>query len=356
MVCTSPSPGCSDSTTIDSGTMNTSPPAATDMPSMIASVSGSRIDTVVPWPARLRISTWPPSVVMFFFTTSMPTPRPDRSVSVSAVEKPGANTRSQTWASLGSSGTASPRSAALRRMRSRSRPRPSSPISMTMLAPWCAALRLIVPASGLPAAARSAGVSRPWSIALRTRCTSGSTIFSITPLSSSVASPEVRSCTCLPRRVARSRTMRGKRLKANSTGSMRTPSTDSCRSRVLRSSCTRPANSGSLATGSRCSQRWRSMAWVITSSPTRLIRASTLATATRIELSTPSPTLPTNASAVGVAASASGAAPAAAAGIAVAAGAASWRMSSAHSSSTQANASSIAARGTLPGSVSCQPR
>ena len=40
--------------------------------------------------------------------------------------------------------------------------------------------------AGLPAATRSSGVSRPWSIALRTRCVSGSEIFSIRPRSSSV--------------------------------------------------------------------------------------------------------------------------------------------------------------------------
>ena len=89
MVRTSAGLGSSDSTTMPSGTMNTSPPTATDMPSTMAMVSGRRITTVVPCPARLRISTWPPRAAMFLRTTSMPTPRPDRSVNVSAVEKPG---------------------------------------------------------------------------------------------------------------------------------------------------------------------------------------------------------------------------------------------------------------------------
>jgi hypothetical protein len=46
-----------------------------------------------------------------------------------------------------------------------------------------------VPFSGLPRSARSAGASMPWSMALRTRCISGSPSFSTTDLSSSVSAP-----------------------------------------------------------------------------------------------------------------------------------------------------------------------
>src|SRR3546814_19106460 len=67
-----------------------SSPTATDMPSRIASVSGRRIVTRVPAPSRDASSTLPPSAWMFFLTTSMPTPRPDTSVTCAAVEKPGA--------------------------------------------------------------------------------------------------------------------------------------------------------------------------------------------------------------------------------------------------------------------------
>ena len=56
---------------------------------MMASVSGSRTVTVVPSPGRLAMSTLPRSAVMLRLTTSMPTPRPDRLVTCSAVEKPG---------------------------------------------------------------------------------------------------------------------------------------------------------------------------------------------------------------------------------------------------------------------------
>ena len=47
----------------------------------------------------------------------------------------------------------------------------------------------MVPCSVLPAARRTSGISMPWSMELRTRCTSGSPIFSSTVLSSSVVSP-----------------------------------------------------------------------------------------------------------------------------------------------------------------------
>ena len=56
---------------------------------MIASVSGSVIWIVVPWPGVDSTSTVPPSFSMFVRTTSMPTPRPLTSVIFSAVEKPG---------------------------------------------------------------------------------------------------------------------------------------------------------------------------------------------------------------------------------------------------------------------------
>ncbi len=98
----------------------------------------------------------------------------------------------------------------------------------------------MVPVSFLPAAARCSGVSRPWSSALRTRCTKGSLIFSSTVLSSSVFSPVSLSSTFLPSLRERSWTMRGKRLNAKLIGSMRICITLSCSSRVLRASCESP--------------------------------------------------------------------------------------------------------------------
>jgi len=80
-----------------------------------------------------------------------------------------------------SSRTAKPRSRALLRIRSRCKPWPSSPTSIRIEPPWCAADSVIVPCGVLPAASRLAGVSIPWSALLRTRCVSGSMIFSISP-------------------------------------------------------------------------------------------------------------------------------------------------------------------------------
>ncbi len=199
------------------------------------------------------------------------------------------NTSCQTSASLIPSCTGRLRSRALARMRGRDRPRPSSETSTTTLPPWWLAASFTVPLAGLPAARRSAGVSMPWSMLLRTMWVSGSLSFSITLLSSSVCSPCRCSSTCLPRRVAVSRTSLGKRLKMKLIGSMRIDITDSCRSRVLCSSWARACCRRSWRLGSSCSPSWPSMAWVITSSPTRLIRLSIFSTLTRIEPDSPSP-------------------------------------------------------------------
>jgi hypothetical protein len=59
----------------------------------MASVSGSRTVTVVLCPGTLDSSTVPRSSVMLRLTTSRPTPRPERLVTFSAVEKPGSKIR-----------------------------------------------------------------------------------------------------------------------------------------------------------------------------------------------------------------------------------------------------------------------
>ena len=56
---------------------------------MIARVSGSRMVNVVPWPRTLRTSTAPLRFSIRLLTMSMPTPRPEISVMVSAVLRPG---------------------------------------------------------------------------------------------------------------------------------------------------------------------------------------------------------------------------------------------------------------------------
>ena len=56
---------------------------------MMARVSGSLILKTVPLPRSERVSICPPSLLMLVLTTSIPTPRPERSVTTLAVESPG---------------------------------------------------------------------------------------------------------------------------------------------------------------------------------------------------------------------------------------------------------------------------
>ena len=59
------------------------------MPSSTASVSGRLMVKVEPLPGREEMVMRPPSAWMERLTTSMPTPRPEMSETLSAVEKPG---------------------------------------------------------------------------------------------------------------------------------------------------------------------------------------------------------------------------------------------------------------------------
>ena len=77
------------STIAVSGTTRVSSSTLTTMPSSTASVSGSEIEKVVPLPGVVVIVIRPPSEAIAVLTTSMPTPRPDRSETSAAVEKPG---------------------------------------------------------------------------------------------------------------------------------------------------------------------------------------------------------------------------------------------------------------------------
>ena len=105
---------------------------------MMASVSGIFILTVVPRPGRLSMSTVPPIFSMLVRTTSMPTPRPEKCVTWSAVEKPGRKMRLTSSRSLSRSacsGVISLAWMALSRTRCGSMPSPSSVISMMTLPP-----------------------------------------------------------------------------------------------------------------------------------------------------------------------------------------------------------------------------
>src|SRR3546814_9513301 len=67
---------------------------------MIANVSGKVMVNTEPAPALVCTLTEPPSSLTLRRTTSIPTPRPDRSVVASAVENPGWNISSATWSSV----------------------------------------------------------------------------------------------------------------------------------------------------------------------------------------------------------------------------------------------------------------
>ena len=138
---------------------------------------------------------------MLVLTTSMPTPRPDTSVTCRAVEKPGSRIKSSSSRGdiRSSSGSVLSRMAsALARTAWGSMPRPSSRISMRTWPSSCAAVSVIWPDGGLPLATRSSGVSMPWSTLLRTRWVSGSESCSRIVLSSSTSRPTIVTSTCLP--------------------------------------------------------------------------------------------------------------------------------------------------------------
>ena len=87
------------SSTLASGSAYVRPAISTKSTLMMASVMGSVMVTLVPMPTSLDTSTTPPSLPMFVFTTSMPTPRPERSVaSPRAVVNPGRKTRASASA------------------------------------------------------------------------------------------------------------------------------------------------------------------------------------------------------------------------------------------------------------------
>jgi len=103
---------------------------------MMASVSGRTSLNFVPEPSVEVMRTRPRMASMFRFTTSIPTPRPEISVTLAAVEKPGAKMRPWISASLmPSAEVMRPFSIAFLTMAFLSRPRPSSVISMTTLPP-----------------------------------------------------------------------------------------------------------------------------------------------------------------------------------------------------------------------------
>ena len=115
--------------------------------------------------------------------------------------------------------------------------------------------------------------------------------------------------------------MRGKRLNTMDIGIIRIDITASCRSRVLRSRSARPESSCWFSWASTLRLFCASMAWVITSSPTRLISWSTFSTDTRrVEESRPWAAARASGLAAGLGAAATGAGAATSTG----AGALAW--------------------------------
>ncbi len=167
----------------------------------MARVRGSRSRVLVPRPTSLSMSMLPPRFSMFVRTTSMPTPRPEMSLTFSAVEKPGAKTSrvaSRSSKRAACSAVMTPFSTAFARIRWGSMPRPSSRISRFTWPPSWKARTSSRPARGLPATARVFGSSKPWSSELRIRWFSGSDRASTMDLSNSTSLPVTTSSISLP--------------------------------------------------------------------------------------------------------------------------------------------------------------
>ena len=151
---------CSSRRTDAVGSANSSSPVSTSTTRRSASDNGRSRTTVVPCSGSDWIRTDPPSRTTTFFTTSIPTPRPETSVVDARVLKPGWKTRSSSSAAVHrsrSAAGASARRIAAARSSSGSIPRPSSRTEMRMRFPCCSAEISSWPAAGLTLRSRSAG-------------------------------------------------------------------------------------------------------------------------------------------------------------------------------------------------------
>ena len=199
----------------------------------MASVSGREITKREPLPGSEWISILPLSFSMLVLTTSMPTPRPERSDTASLVENPGSRISARLARSsrlAASSARRSPFSTALLRITSGRMPFPSSVTSIRMWSPSWRAERQILALRDLPTASRSSGVSMPWSTAFLTKCTSGSFNASRMVLSTSVPPQSISRSTSFPIWRATSRARRLYFWNTRSTGCMRARITAFCRS------------------------------------------------------------------------------------------------------------------------------
>ena len=211
------------------------PPACTSRQRVVATLSGTLRVNFEPSPSVLSTSIMPWRRSMCSRTTSMPTPRPERSVTSCLVEKPErkmSHSASRSLMPSAASAVRLPFSIALALTFSTSMPAPSSMTSITRSAARWAARRTTRPSRDLPAEARVSASSMPWSMQLRTMCVRGERSCSSTCLSTSVSPPWMSSVTSLFSSRVRSRTMRGKLSKTVDTGSMRVRRTSSWRSVV----------------------------------------------------------------------------------------------------------------------------
>ena len=137
------------------------PPTEISIPSTMARVSGIFSVKQLPFPFSLEMEITPPIFSTFRFTTSIPTPLPEYSVTSVFVENPGARRRERiSFFVYSSSGLVSmPLALAFARTASGSIPRPSSVTEIITSLPVCSAARTISPCGSFPAAIRSYSVS-----------------------------------------------------------------------------------------------------------------------------------------------------------------------------------------------------
>ena len=142
----------------------------------ILRVKGIRMIKRLPFPSWVSKRIVPRRLSTRCVTMSSPKPRPDNSLTLVAVEKPGEKIQSSSFSRLFSTVSFSeikPRAIARWRILARLTPRPSSVmVSITWLLAIEAA-RVIVPSLFLPKACRSFGNSKPWSNALRIKWVRG---------------------------------------------------------------------------------------------------------------------------------------------------------------------------------------
>ena len=206
------------------GTTKVWPPALTSTPLKVASVTGSTMRNAVPAPRPVSMATVPPSRSTLSRTMAMPRPRPEISVMMALVETP--DVKMSASAAAPSSARAWSVETALVRTAeaftfSTSMPAPSSATRISTLPPSSGVTASRSwPAAGLCAARRAAGASRPWSMALRTRCRSGSFISCRMRLSISTSRPSRCSAMSLSCARARSRTSFGKTSSSVEKGSI----------------------------------------------------------------------------------------------------------------------------------------